>query len=539
MDEILKNRNKKNMKKYKIGIDVGGTNTDCVLVNKENEIIAKTKHPTTFDISTGIELAMKIVLDASGIAASEVEYVMLGTTHCTNAIVERKQLNKVGIIRICKPAAQMIPPLSGFPDDLKNILGDQVFMVKGGFEFDGRVLNELDEKEIISILEGMKGEVESIAITGIFSKINPAQELRVAALAKEVLGEHIAISLSHQIGSLGLLERENATILNAMLHDIAVKMTTSFKAAVRRNEIEAQLYFGQNDGTLMSIENAKQFPVLTIACGPTNSIRGAGALSGVKNGIVIDVGGTTSDAGVLVNQFPRESNKAASVGGVQTNFRMPDVVAVGLGGGTIIKEKGNQLQIGPQSVGFRITEAALCFGGNTYTLSDYAILNQQLHIANTLEKEVISKEITQQFKRKTDLIQEEIEKGIAEKINQLIDKVKTDSQAVPVILVGGGSPILPNNIEGVSKIIRPNHYEVANAYGACIAQIGGEAEKVFNLSITPREAAIEEVKAAATQNAIAAGAQAATIEVLTINDTPLAYLPNATKVKVKVCGDLG
>lgn len=526
------------VKDYKIGIDVGGTNTDCVLVNKNNKIIAKTKQPTTPDISSGIEAAMKAVLETSTISPSEIQYVMLGTTHCTNAIVERKHLNKVGIIRICKPASQMVPPLSGFPDDLKSILGNHVYMVKGGFEFDGRPIHPLDEDEIREVLEKMKGKVEAIAITGIFSKIKPEQELRVAELAKEIIDKNVAVSMSHQIGSLGLLERENATILNAMLYDIAVKMTTSFQAAVAKNKIEAQLYFGQNDGTLMSIENAKQFPVLTIACGPTNSIRGAGALSGIKNGIVIDVGGTTSDAGVLVNQFPRESNKAASVGGVQTNFRMPDVVAIGLGGGTIVKKQNGALEVGPQSVGFRITEEALCFGGNTYTLSDYAILKGQLEISNTLKIGDISNKIERHLHQKSTIVQKQIEANISTKVNQLIDRVKIDNQAVPVVLVGGGSPILPNQIEGVSEIIRPNHYEVANAYGACIAQVGGEAEKVFNLTSISREEAIEEVKKAAIENAVVAGAKSESIEVLTVNDTPLAYLPNATKVKVKVCGDL-
>lgn len=526
------------MTQYKIGIDVGGTNTDCVLVNDENKIIAKTKQPTTTDISSGIEAAMKRVLKDAGVAPSNIKYVMLGTTHCTNAIVERKQLNTVGIIRICKPASQMIPPLSGFPEDLKTILGSHVYMVKGGFEFDGRLIHAIDELEIRKCLTEMKGSVESIAITGIFAQINPEQELKVAALAKEILGDSIAISLSHQIGSLGLLERENATILNAMLHNIAVKMTTSFLEATQKNGIEAQLYFGQNDGTLMSLENARQFPVLTIACGPTNSIRGAGVLSGVANGIVIDVGGTTSDAGVLVNQFPRESNKAANVGGVQTNFRMPDVVAIGLGGGTVINKHNDKIVVGPQSVGYRILEESISFGGDYYTLTDYALLQGKMNIKKSVSDSEIYKKISKQYELSALALQEQVQDIISDMTNQLIDKVKTDNQPVPLVLVGGGSSLLGDTIEGVSKIIRPEHFEVANAYGACIAQISGEAEKVFNLGNISREDAIEEVKASAIQNAITAGAKVDTIEVLHIKDTPLAYLPNATKVKVKVCGDL-
>lgn len=526
------------MKNYKIGIDVGGTNTDCVLVNEKEEIVSKTKQPTSADIMTGIEGAMKAVLEESKVSTTAIKYVMLGTTHCTNAIVERKNLNTVGIIRICKPASQMIPPLADFPEDMKSILGNQIYMIQGGYEFDGRLISPLDKEEIRSILSEMKGKVESIAITGIFSKINPEQELQVASMAKEIIGKDIAVSMSHQVGGLGLLERENATILNAMLTGIAKKMTSSFRTAVKTNKIDAELYIGQNDGTLMSIEIAERFPVLTIACGPTNSIRGAGALSGVKNGIVIDVGGTTADAGVLVNQFPRESNKTANVGGVKTNFRMPDVVAIGLGGGTIIKQDNDTMEIGPESVGYRITEEALSFGGDTFTLTDYAILNGQLDIANVKGKTEVKQKVETQIEEPLENILAKVEVQLCDRINQLIDKVKTESGDIPLVLVGGGSPILPKNIEGVSEIIQPLHYEVANAYGACIAKIGSESEKVFNMSTISREDAIEDVKNEAIQKAISAGAIEGTIKALLVNDMPIAYLPNALKVKVKVCGDL-
>lgn len=525
-------------KKYKIGIDVGGTNTDAVLVDQEDKIIAKTKKATTADIFTGIEQVIQTVLKDAKVNAQEIQYVMLGTTHCTNAIVERKQLDKVGVIRICKPASEMIPPMFSFPEDLKAVLGNHISLVEGGFEFDGRLIRELNEAELKEVLQGMKGKVESLAITGIFSQINPDQELKVAALAKEVLGENIAVSLSHQIGSLGLLERENATILNAALHTVAVKMTKSFEQAVTANQIEAKLYFCQNDGTLMPVKKAEEFPVLTIASGPTNSIRGAGALSGVKDGIVIDVGGTTSDAGVLVNQFPRESNKAASVGGVQTNFRMPDVVAIGLGGGTIVNHENENLKVGPESVGYRIVEEALAFGGNTFTLSDYAILQNELVIENTISIAEIKEKLQNLSSQNVEDLQQKIKANIKEAVHQLIDKVKTTHEAVPLVMVGGGSPILPNEMEGVSEIIRPEHYEVANAYGASIAQVSGEAEKVFNLSNITREDAIEDVKKLAMNKAIHAGAKEEALEVLNIQDVPLAYLPNASKIKVKVCGDL-
>ena len=119
----------------------------------------------------------------------------------------------------------------------------------------------------------------------------------------------------------------------------------------------------------MSLTYAKQFPILTIACGPTNSIRGASYLAGLKDAVVLDVGGTTSDIGVLVDGFPRESSLAVDVGGVRTNFRMPDIVSIGVGGGSLVREQPDgSVTVGPDSVGYRITQEALVFW---HTINDH------------------------------------------------------------------------------------------------------------------------------------------------------------------------
>lgn len=521
---------------YKIGIDVGGTHTDSVLVNQAEEIVAKTKQQTTQDIISGIENAIGAVLSQSGVSPAEVKYVMLGTTHCTNAIVERKGLDRVGIIRLCKPAGVAIPPTSDFPDDLTELFGEHIHMVKGGYEFDGRVISALDEDEIRSILRSMEGSIDSLAITGIFSKSNPQQELTVAKWAKEELN-NISVTLSHNIGGLGILERENATIINASLQRIAKQMATSFEQAVAKYDIDAQLYFGQNDGTLMSIDHARQYPVRTIACGPTNSIRGAGALTGIQHGIVIDVGGTTTDAGILVNGFPRESSRTNIIGGVKTNFRMPDVLSIGLGGGSIIRTAG-RLSIGPNSVGYQLPQRAIAFGGDIMTMTDYAVSIGALDIDEVAPAETVQGQLEQLSNFSFNNLKEKIEYAVGNQLTLLIDKLKTDQTDLPVVLVGGGSIILPDHIDGASVVIKPDHYEVANAYGACIAKVGGEAEQVFNLMTSNREASKKAVTDHATKIAQEAGADIDKIEVITVQETPLAYLPNMTKIKVKVCGDL-
>lgn len=513
---------------YRIGIDVGGTNTDAVIVDENLNLVESIKTPTTIDVTTGIFNALSGVLKKSGIDKDKITYAMLGTTHCTNAIVERKRLCKVGIIRIGKPASAAISAMSDWPVDLKEAMSDNYFLVSGGHEFDGREISPLDEDEIRTVAKSLKGKVDTIAVTSVFSFVSSDHEKRVAQILREELGD-IPISLSHEIGSLGLLERENANILNSALTDVAKITALSFKEGLSREGVNnAKVYLCQNDGTLMSVDYAMKYPILTIACGPTNSIRGASFLSQKSDAIVLDVGGTTSDIGVIVNGFPRESSLAVTIGGARTNFRMPDLISIGLGGGTVIQEKDGEIQVGPQSVGYRITEEALVFGGKTLTATDIAV---RLGIAQVGDP------------RKVSHIDEGFAKSAFDKMMLLvsdnIDKMKLSNEDATVILVGGGSILIGDKLDGVSEIIRPENFAVANALGSAIAQVSGQVELVYKLDTISREAALEETKKAAINEAIKAGADPSTIKIVEAEDVPLAYLPgNATRIRAKAAGDL-
>lgn len=512
---------------YRIGIDVGGTNTDAVILDENLTPVAKAKTPTTADVTNGIYTAMSMVLQESGIERSKIKYAMLGTTHATNAVVERKRLNKVAVIRIGLPATQAVKPLTGWPQDLKQAIGNLQYLVAGGHEFDGREIAPLDEKALRMIARQVKGAVDSIAITAVFSPVSNEHEQRAAEILKEELGA-IPVSLSCEIGSIGLLERENATALNAALADVARTTAEGFTAALEREGIIAKVYLGQNDGTLMAVDYAIRYPILTIACGPTNSIRGASFLSKQRNALVVDVGGTTTDVGVLVNSFPRESSVAVDIGGVRTNFRMPDLISVGLGGGSIVREQDGKVHVGPDSVGYRITQEALAFGGRTLTASD---------VAAALGKAVIG--APEKVKGVDASVLNRAYAGIVKMTEDVIDRMKTSSDPIPVILVGGGSVILPDTLQGVAEVFRPQHFEVANAIGAAIAQVSGQIERVFSLDELGREGALRLAKEMAVQEAFKAGANPETIEIVEVDDVPLAYLPgNATKIRVKAAGNL-
>ena len=319
----------------RIGVDVGGTNTDAVLM-ADRMVIAKLKTPTTSDVTSGIATAIRGVLRQSATPTSGIAAVMIGTTHFTNAIVERRHLQRIGIIRAGLPATSALPPLIDWPPDLVAALDPMVTQVHGGYEFDGRPIAPLDFSEIrAATMEFANAGIRSIAISGVFSPMNPDQEQAIAELVREVI-PGVAVTCSSEIGRLGLLERENAAILNACLRDLAMHTVSAFERAITDLGIGAPLYLTQNDGTLMGAGSARTYPVLTIASGPTNSMRGAAFLSGLKDAIVVDIGGTTTDVGVLTHGFPREASVAVNVGGARTNFRMPDVYSVGLGGGSYV-----------------------------------------------------------------------------------------------------------------------------------------------------------------------------------------------------------
>lgn len=339
---------------YKLGIDVGGTNTDAVLIDEQLHVAASVKQHTTKDVYSGILAAVRAILDESGVDRSEIRQAMLGTTQCTNAIVERKELASIGILRIGAPAALGIPPMVDWAEDLKAIAVDTA-MVGGGFEYDGKELAPFDAEAARSFFLGLKEKgVKSVAISCVFSTVRNDHELEAAKLCREVMGEDVHVSISSEIGSMGLIERENATILNAALYHVAESFTEGFARSLEDEGItNVDIYLSQNDGTLMTMEYARRYPILTIACGPTNSIRGACYLSSLKDAIVVDVGGTTTDLGVIQNGFPRESGVAVTIGGVRTNFRMPDVISIGLGGGSIVRElPDGTVTVGPDSVGY-------------------------------------------------------------------------------------------------------------------------------------------------------------------------------------------
>jgi len=508
----------------RIGIDVGGTNTDAVAIHG-SQVLHAVKTPTTADITSGILAALRAVLAGAALAPARIGAVMIGTTHFTNAVVQRRGLAPAAAIRIGLPAAATLPPFIDWPPDLRDEVRGPVAMLRGGHEVDGRPLVPFDHAAMRAAAREIAASgVAAAGICAVFSPLNAEIEQQAAAiLAEEAPG--VAVTLSHELGRIGLLARENVTLLNAALAPLAHRTIAAFAAALAASGIAAPLYITQNDGTVATAAEAAAYPVRSFASGPTNSLRGAAFLSGLSDAMVVDVGGTTTDVGSLVHGFPREANSVVEIGGVRTLFRMPDLVSVGLGGGTLV-DPANPHNIGPVSVGYRLPERARIFGGPDLTCTDIAVAAGLVSLGDPAQIAGLDRAFVAAALARIHAI-----------IADAVDRMRADSRALPLVAVGGGAFLVPEQLPGISQVVRVENQGVANALGAAIAQVSGEVDQVFQ-GMT-RENAMASARDIATQRAIRAGANPASIALVDQEDIPIAYLPgNSLRVRARVVGDV-
>ena len=508
----------------RLGIDVGGTNTDAVLVD-DTRVLHAIKTATTQDVGHGIVTVLRRLLQESAIDPARIDAVMIGTTHFTNAVVQRRHVAKIAAVRIGLPAAATLPPFVDWPADLRAMTQGPTFMIRGGHEVDGLALAPFDRAAMKQAAREIRDAgIDAVGVSAVFSPLNYAAEQEAAEILEATV-PGISITQSHELGRIGLLARENVTLLNAALVSLARRTADGFVRALSESGIKAPLYITQNDGTVSLAEQAARFPVHCFASGPTNSLRGAAFLSGLKDAVVVDVGGTTSDVGCLRHGFPREANNAVEVGGVRTAFRMPDLLSIGLGGGTLV-DPANPANIGPVSVGYQLTERALVFGGTDLTCTDIAVAAGLIELGDRDRVAKLDKTFVGAALARCHAM-----------LAEAIDRMKTDASGVQLIAVGGGCFMVPTEMEGVDQVVHVPHQGVANAVGAAIAQVSGEVDQVFQG--LKREEALDRARDIAEERAVRAGAVRASLALVEQEDIPLSYLPgNSLRVRVRVVGDI-
>jgi len=310
--------------RYGLGIDAGGTYTDAVIVDFSTEhVVATAKALTTKeDLSCGVSNAIEQLPAA---LVTQVGLVSLSTTLATNAIVEGKGGN-VGAL------------LLGFDaHDTARIAHHPRRVVAGRTDITGEELVPLDEaalrRAIVELHE--QEQVSAFAVSGMVSVKNPAHELRAKALVRELTGKPVVCG--HELSmQLDTIKRTMTATLNARLLPIIAELLTHVRAVMDLRGIDAPLMVVRGDGTLMSEAMTRQRPVETILSGPAASVCGAQFLSGVRNGLVLDIGGTTSDIALLIDGHPIIATRGAAICEWSTNVRAVDIDTVGLGGDSAI-----------------------------------------------------------------------------------------------------------------------------------------------------------------------------------------------------------
>jgi len=320
-----------------LGIDAGGTYTDAVIVEFASQrVLAKAKALTTKDdFSRGVAAAMgKLPADL----VTQVQLVSLSTTLATNAIVEGKG-GKVGALCL------------GFDEyDLAKISHQPKYAVPGHTDITGREIVPLDETAlraaVTSLLE--REQVDAFAISGMVSVMNPAQEIRARQIVREMTDKPVVCG--HELSmQLDTIKRTITALLNARLLPIIAELIEDVKSVIDRAGINSPLMVVRGDGTLMSEKLARLTPVETILSGPAASVCGAQFLSGLQNGLVVDIGGTTSDIALMIDGQPVVANKGARVGEWSTNVGAVDIETVGLGGDSVIAiSREHRVLIGPR-----------------------------------------------------------------------------------------------------------------------------------------------------------------------------------------------
>jgi len=322
-----------------LGIDAGGTYTDAVIYDfRRKRVVQKAKALTTkLRLTVGIENALD-QLDAERLAG--VGLVSVSTTLATNAIVEGRG-QKVGML--------IMPSYCRF--DPSEINHRPIVVLDGRLEIDGGEIAPIDPDQVRRVVRAMvdRDQVRAFAVAGYASHNNPSHELQVKAIIRDETG--LSVTCGHDV-SEGLSYRTRAVTagLNARIIPYLDSLLAEVQVSLERRQIGAPVMVVRSDGSLMSVQAARERPIETILSGPAASVAGASQLAGLTNALVVDMGGTTTDTAMITDGVVRTCDEGASVGGWKTHVKALDMRTLGLGGDSHIAYEKRRLQIGPRRV---------------------------------------------------------------------------------------------------------------------------------------------------------------------------------------------
>ncbi len=475
-----------------IGLDVGGTHTDVVLLGTEGLIkeVKVTTDPSNLfnSVLSGLE---KIT---EGIEPENIHRIVLSTTLTTNAIVQKK-FPEVGMIVSGGPGLD--------PELFRS--NRHYYPVSGSIDHRGREIEPVDSKEIKKIAKRFKKEkIRLVGVVCKFSVRNPDHELKIYEILKDSFEK---IFLGHRIsGNLNFPRRIATTFLNAAVYPIHKEFYEAVQKSLEKKGLVLPIRILKADGGNMNFNSSIDFPGQTILSGPAASVMGSVAFSSEdEDTLIMDIGGTTTDMSILINRVPLLDPIGISLGSYKTLIRSLDTLSIGVGGDSAVKIKNGKLQVGPQRLG-----PALAFGGPVPTPTDALFVLKEMNNGDR-EKSVnglreLAKELRLSVEDTASMIFEFTCRKILSEAEKMINRINAKPvytvhelqegyKVTPkkILVLGGPAPCFARYFEKISdyKARAVPKWTVANAIGAALARTTCEviffADTQRKIAIAPAE----------------------------------------------------
>lgn len=336
--------------KVRIGIDVGGTFTDAALINNDTfELISTVKVPTTHSdkagVAAGIVQVLQAIMEENNVRPEDVAFISHGTTQATNALLEGDVV-RVGIVTIGKgiegTKSKSDTLMGDIPLTAAKSLHSENEYVEGGTDLD-RFCKDAAE----AVLRLKNKGCEAVVAAEAFSVDHPENEAKVSEICRE---NGMAATATNEISKLyGLKVRTRTAVVNASIMPKMLDAATMTETSIKRAGIKTPLMVMRCDGGVMTVEEVRKRPILTILSGPAAGVAGALMYEKLTNGIFLEVGGTSTDISCVKDG--KVMVKYAEIGGHKTYLTSLDVRTVGIGGGSMMQiERGRLVDVGPRSV---------------------------------------------------------------------------------------------------------------------------------------------------------------------------------------------
>lgn len=459
-----------------IGLDVGGTHTDVVLVG-ENGLERQVKVPTDTSalfntVLTGLE---KIT---ENIATDRISHAVLSTTLTTNAIVQGN-LSPAGMIVTSGPGIN--------PEAFRT--GADYFVVAGGIDHSGREIEKIDPEEVKAAAEQLeRAGIRHVGVVGKFSARNPVHERQIA----EILGDRFEKTfLGYQIsGNFGFPRRINTTFLNASVYPVHRNFFEAVKKSLKQKGINVPIHILKADGGTMGLDASIDFPGQSILSGPAASVMGSVAFApDYTETLVLDIGGTTTDMAVLLKGVPLLAPHGIDINGYKTLIRALNNQSMGIGGDSCVRVVNGELTIGPDRTG-----PAMGYGGNDPTPTDALFVLERSEGGDRSRAmqgiEPIARELGISVAEAAYEIFDKTCREILARARRMIDEINSKPvytvkealqgyQVKPdhILVLGGPAPYFAEhfeNISGYNTVDTVPECQVANAIGTALSRTTSE-----------------------------------------------------------------